>query len=81
MELLGLTLVCVTSGWLANILMRGSGLGFLSDTIIGIFGALVGGLLFHALGLFMTSGSIGSLFIVTVGAISLIAMLHIIKKA
>ena len=39
------------AGWLAGVVMSGSGFGLVGDIIIGIIGAVVGGVLFGLLGL------------------------------
>jgi len=49
MGLLAWIIVGLIAGWLAGLVMRGSGYGVLGDIIIGIVGALVGGFLASAL--------------------------------
>ncbi|MDH3971402.1 MAG: GlsB/YeaQ/YmgE family stress response membrane protein, partial [Gammaproteobacteria bacterium] len=38
------------AGWLAGVIMSGSGFGLLGDIVIGIIGAVIGGFLFGLLG-------------------------------
>lgn len=68
------------AGWLAGVIMSGSGFGLLGDIILGIIGAFIGGFLFSLLGL-SASGLIGQIISATVGAIALIFVLRLFKKA
>lgn len=49
MGLLSWILVGLVAGWLAGVVMKGSGHGVVGDIILGIVGALVGGFLASAL--------------------------------
>lgn len=49
MGILAWIIVGIIAGWLAGLVMRGSGYGVLGDMILGIIGALVGGFLAGAL--------------------------------
>ncbi len=68
------------AGWLAGVIMKGGGYGLLGDIVIGIIGAFVGGFLFGLLGI-SAGGLIGQIITATVGAIVLIFVLRLIKKA
>ena len=67
--------VGLIAGWLAGVMMKGSGYGLFGDMIIGLIGAVVGGFLF---GLFVpgTTGFIGSIFVAFLGACVLIFILR-----
>lgn len=80
MSLLWFALIGLAAGWLAGQIMKGGGFGLVGDLIVGVIGALLGGFLFGLLGL-QAVGLIGSLITATVGAIVLIALLRLIKKA
>ncbi len=49
MGLLAWIIVGLIAGWLAGLVMKGSGYGALGDIILGIIGAIVGGFLASAL--------------------------------
>ncbi len=49
MGLLSWIVVGLIAGWLAGMVMKGSGYGVLGDIVLGIIGALVGGFLASAL--------------------------------
>jgi len=68
------------AGWLAGVIMSGSGFGLLGDIVIGIIGAVIGGFLFGLLGL-AAVGLIGQIISATVGAVVLIFVLRLVKKA
>jgi uncharacterized membrane protein YeaQ/YmgE (transglycosylase-associated protein family) len=38
----------LVAGMLAGLVVRGSGLGFLRDIVVGLIGAVIGGLILHA---------------------------------
>ncbi len=80
MQLVWFLLIGIAAGWLAGQIMKGGGFGLLGDLILGVIGALVGGYLFGLLGI-AAGGLIGSLITATVGAIVLIALLRLIKRA
>jgi uncharacterized membrane protein YeaQ/YmgE (transglycosylase-associated protein family) len=73
-------LVGLVAGWLAGQIMKGGGYGVVGDIIVGVVGALIGGLLFNALGL-AWGGLLGSIIVATIGAIVLIFLLRLIKRA
>lgn len=67
------------AGWIANNIMKGGSQGLLSNIIVGIVGAFVGGWLFSALNI-IPSGLIGSLITAVVGAIVLIYVLRLVRN-
>lgn len=68
------------AGWLAGVIMSGSGYGLLGDIVLGIIGAFIGGFLFGLLGI-SAGGLVGQIISATVGAIVLIFILRMFKKA
>lgn len=68
------------AGWLAGKLMRGGGFGFLINLLVGIAGALIGGWVFGMLGI-AAGGIIGSLVTALVGAILLLWIISLFKRA
>ena len=73
-------LIGLIAGWLAGRIMRGGGFGLLGDLVVGIIGALLGGWLFGLLGL-SAGGFLGQLIVALVGAIVLLFLLRLIKRA
>jgi uncharacterized membrane protein YeaQ/YmgE (transglycosylase-associated protein family) len=66
--IIGLLVVGLIAGWIANKIAHGGGQGLLANLVTGVIGAFVGGILFWLLGLRAT-GFIGALVIATVGAV------------
>ena len=79
MHILWFILIGIAAGWLAGQIMKSGNSSLLTDLIIGVIGAVLGGFLFGLLGL-SANGLIGSLVTATVGAIVLIAGLRSIGR-
>lgn len=80
MHLIGFLIIGLVAGWLAQYIMKGSGSGIIVNLVIGIIGAYIGGFLFGYLGWSM-HGLIGSLFSATVGAVVLLFIWGLVKRA
>lgn len=74
--------VGAVAGWLAGLLVQGTGFGLLGDIVIGILGALVTGFLLPELGLALTFGGgiLGSIIAAFIGAVILLVVVKLIKK-
>lgn len=70
------------AGWLAGLLVQGSGFGLIGDIIVGILGALLASFLFPMFGLTMMlgGGMIGAIFTAFIGAVILLLILGLIKR-
>jgi uncharacterized membrane protein YeaQ/YmgE (transglycosylase-associated protein family) len=73
--------VGLIAGWLAGKVMKGGGYGVLVDIILGIVGGFVGGLVFGVLGIWPGGGIIGSILVAFVGAVILVWITRLLKKA
>ena len=73
-------LIGMVAGWLAGQIMKGRGFGIVGDIVVGVLGAILGGLLFNALQL-PWGGLFGSLVVATIGAILLIFIVGLIKRS
>jgi uncharacterized membrane protein YeaQ/YmgE (transglycosylase-associated protein family) len=74
MSLLGWLIIGAIAGWLAGVIVSGYGFG-----LIGIVGALIGGLVFPSLGIFPVSPT-GDLVAATVGAVILLVLLGLLRR-
>ena len=74
-------LVGLIAGWLAGKVMKGGGYGVLFDIILGILGGVLGGWLFGVLGIWPGGGIIGSIIVAFVGAVILVGLTRLIKRA
>lgn len=79
MHFLWFILIGIAAGWLAGQIMKSGNSSIVTDLIVGVIGAVLGGFLFGLLGI-STSGPLGSLITATVGAIALIAGLRAIRR-
>ena len=73
--------VGLVAGWLAGQVMKGGGYGVLVDIILGILGGILGGWIFGLLGIWQGGGIIGSLIVAFIGAVILVAITRLIKRA
>lgn len=76
MSIIAWIVLGLIAGWLAGIIMRGSGYGIIGDIVLGIVGAIVGGWITGALlGRDMINGfNVETLLVAVLGAIVLIAI-------
>jgi uncharacterized membrane protein YeaQ/YmgE (transglycosylase-associated protein family) len=73
-------IVGLIAGWAAGKIMRGGGYGPLMDIVLGIVGAVVGGWLLGALGIY-AGGLLGTIVVAIIGAMFLIWLSRLLKKA
>ena len=74
-------IVGLIAGWAAGKIMKGSGYGPAMDIVLGIIGAFVGGFVLRLLGLYSNGGLIPSILVATLGAVILIWLSRMLKKA
>ena len=73
---------CRSDRWMAGRASdEGWRYGVLVDIILGILGGMVGGWLFGVLGIFPGGGMIGSIIVAFVGAVILVGITRLIKRA
>jgi uncharacterized membrane protein YeaQ/YmgE (transglycosylase-associated protein family) len=68
------------AGWLAGAIMRGGGFGLLGDLIVGVLGAFLGGWVFTLFGV-TAYGLLGLLLTALVGALLLLFLIRLVKRA
>ncbi len=68
------------AGWLAGQIVKGGGFGLVGDIIVGIIGSVIGGWIFgsYVVGV---SGVGGAIIGSTIGAVVLLFILKIIRRA
>jgi uncharacterized membrane protein YeaQ/YmgE (transglycosylase-associated protein family) len=81
MYFLYLIVVGLIAGWAAGKIMKGSGYGVLMDIVLGIVGAILGGWIIRLLGFEATGGLITSILVATLGAVVLVAISRLLKRA
>lgn len=69
------------AGWLAGLLVKGSGFGIVVDIIVGIVGAFIGGWLAGLLHLQIGGGWISSIITAVIGAVILLFVIRLFKRS
>ena len=72
--------VGLIAGWAAGKIMKGGGYGVIADIVLGIVGAIVGGWVVSLAG-FGEGGFIWTILVAILGAVILIWLTRVIKKA
>jgi uncharacterized membrane protein YeaQ/YmgE (transglycosylase-associated protein family) len=80
-SLLIILLVGGIAGWLAGIIVQGTGFGLVADIALGIVGAFVGNWLLPRLGLRLGGGFVAEIIIATIGAITLLIILGLFQRS
>lgn len=70
----------IIAGWLAGVLVKGSGFGILGDLIVGLIGGLLGGWIFGLLGV-SASSWIGQVLVAALGGVLLVIILRMLRRA
>ena len=78
-SLLIFILVGAVAGWMAGLIMKGSGFGLIGNIVVGIVGAFIGGFIFQFLAIHI-AGIIGSIITALVGAVALLFVISLIKR-
>ena len=74
-------IIGAVAGWLAGIIVKGYGFGLLGNIVIGVVGSFIGGWLFDRFGLIHGGGVLGTLIGATVGAVILLLLLRLVRRA
>ncbi len=77
---LTMILVGAVAGFIAGTITKGRGSGFIVNTIVGLIGAVLFGIIFHQLNLF-NSELLNQITGATIGSIILLLVIGALKKA
>lgn len=80
MGIVWVILVGIAAGFLAGVIMKGGGFGWVINLLLGLVGALIGGWLLGVLGVDLGDGIVGSLIAAVIGAVLLIFVVGLFKK-
>ncbi|KJS26996.1 MAG: membrane protein [Hyphomonadaceae bacterium BRH_c29] len=69
------------AGWLAGLVVKGGGFGIVGNIVVGIVGAFIAGFLFPALGFSLGAGIVGAIIHATIGAVILLLIVRVLKRA
>ena len=82
MSIVGWIILGLIAGFIASKIVNRTGGGFLVDILLGIGGAVVGGWLFHGVGMRGVNGvNLYSFIVATIGAIVVLVVYHAIRRA
>jgi uncharacterized membrane protein YeaQ/YmgE (transglycosylase-associated protein family) len=79
--LLWVIIVGLIAGWAAGKIMGKGGYGPVMDIVLGILGGIVGGFLVSLVGLQSSGGLIGEIVVAIIGAVFLIWISRMLKRA
>jgi uncharacterized membrane protein YeaQ/YmgE (transglycosylase-associated protein family) len=69
------------AGWLAGLVVKGGGFGLVGDIIVGIIGAVIAGWLLPQLGIIIVGGVVAAIIDAFIGAVILLLIVKLIKRA
>jgi uncharacterized membrane protein YeaQ/YmgE (transglycosylase-associated protein family) len=69
------------AGWIAGAIVKGGGFGLIGDIVVGIIGAFIGGWLAGVLGIHIGGGILATIITATCGAIVLLLLVRLIRRA
>ena len=80
-SLLVFIIIGAIAGWLAGLIVSGFGFGLIGNIIVGIVGAFIAGWLFPRIGFSIGGGILASIINATIGAVILLVLVKILKRA
>ncbi|QKC81760.1 GlsB/YeaQ/YmgE family stress response membrane protein [Mesorhizobium sp. NZP2077] len=80
-SLLVFIIIGAVAGWLAGLIVSGFGFGLIGNIIVGIIGAFIAGWLFPRLGFAIGGGILAAIINATIGAIILLVLVKVLKRA
>jgi uncharacterized membrane protein YeaQ/YmgE (transglycosylase-associated protein family) len=76
-----LIIIGAVAGWLAGLIVKGIGFGLIGNIVVGIVGAFIGTWVLGALGISIGGGIIASIINATIGAVILLFIIGLVKRA
>lgn len=80
-SLIAIVIVGTIAGWLAGLIVRGGGMGFLTNMAVGVVGAFIASLVLPGLGLSIGGGILAAVLHATFGAVLLLILLRLVRRA
>ena len=80
-SLLIFLIIGAIAGWLAGVIVKGYGFGLLGNIVVGVIGSFIGGWLFSRFALIHSEGILGALIGATVGAVVLLFLIRLVRRA
>lgn len=79
-SLLVILVVGLIAGWLAGLIVRGTGIGLIGDMAVGIVGAFIGSWLLPQLGIVLGAGLVAAIVNATIGAVILLLIIRLVQR-
>jgi len=80
MGLISWIIVGLIAGYIGSRIVNKSGEGLMRDTLLGVLGALVGGIIFQQLGYAGVTGvNLWSILVAVIGAVILLVLYHAVR--
>jgi uncharacterized membrane protein YeaQ/YmgE (transglycosylase-associated protein family) len=77
--LLVILFVGLIAGWLAGLIVQGTGFGLVGDIVIGVIGAFVGDWMMPRLGIHLGFGVLSAIINATIGAVVLLVLIRLVR--
>lgn len=68
------------AGWIAGLIVQGTGFGIIGDIVVGILGAIVAGWLLPQLGIHIGTGFVTEVIDAIIGAVILLVVVGLIRR-
>ena len=78
-SILVIIVVGIIAGWLAGLIVQGTGLGVIGDLIIGIVGAFIGDWVLPRVGIHLGTGIVSAIINATIGAVILLLLIRLVR--
>jgi uncharacterized membrane protein YeaQ/YmgE (transglycosylase-associated protein family) len=78
-SILVILVVGIVAGWLAGLVVKGTGFGLIGDLVIGIIGAFIGEWLLPRLHIYLGVGIVAAIISAAIGAIILLLVIKLIR--
>jgi uncharacterized membrane protein YeaQ/YmgE (transglycosylase-associated protein family) len=79
-SLIVILVVGAIAGWLAGVIVQGTGFGLIGDIIIGIVGGFIASWLFPQLGIHLGAGIVAEIIAAAIGAIILLVIIRLVRR-
>jgi len=77
-SIIAILVVGIIAGWLAGVLVRGTGFGLIGDLAVGIVGAFIGNWVLPHLHIYLGEGWVAAIVNALIGAIILLVVIRLI---
>ena len=74
-------IVGAVAGWLAGLIVKGVGFGLIGNIVVGIVGAFIAAWLLPRIGIVIGGGMMASIINATIGAVIVLVIIGLIKRA